>query len=314
MPNQLNYKQDISDLGTSLGPMTTKINRIFVPEEYVIKSTNTNIIGRASAAPREFLELHFYIPDTDDLVYSAVVPLNDAQSNEIFSISGSSATNKTDIFQLAFWTPGSPANNYFNPDSLQVKYLNDLPSGIYDLIINIFSDEIGTYDIEKDEAKWRIKKISDSKQEIVLHSSFPTSDEFSSYDDWTEEAKREFEQFIRLSVYGDKFINFIRDLVINNTKVTGYLTTTQKTKYDSINQNYSTGTQTYLDEKIDHIVEHICSSLLEWAKQEFKGNRYRIQQDRFIPKLVEIVTEAVGEHEFSINTNDSGPVPFIVNQ
>ena len=174
MPTSINYKQNINNPKIQPGQ---KIQRVLVNEQYVIKQQDSELYYGLDR-DREFVEMHFYIPDTETLVYSATIPLA-----EPYLVVTNNDTNKDDgVLQL-------------RDDDLQTKYLEGLPSGYYDVIINFFADEIGTYN----DIDWRIKTISPSKREIVLHAN-PQQDG-SGVVNFSDTVRRDYEQFLYTSIF-----------------------------------------------------------------------------------------------------------------
>ena len=157
MADQRNYKQQIGTLaiGDSIG-------RIFSPEDYVIEGdVGDYFLGLD--LEKENVELHFYSQGTNQIIKSVTVPLSEG----IISIKNIGTTGTS--LRLNFFTPGQQNQepiSYANSESLQEKYLSDLPAGTYDVFINFFSDELGSYN----DVNWRIKRVSNSKRELVLHA------------------------------------------------------------------------------------------------------------------------------------------------
>ena len=71
MPTSVNYKQNINNPKIQPGQ---KIQRVLVNEQYVIKQQDSELYYGLDR-DREFVEMHFYVPDTETLVYSATIPL-----------------------------------------------------------------------------------------------------------------------------------------------------------------------------------------------------------------------------------------------
>lgn len=321
MPNAKNYKQNISSLTPG-----QKIQRLIVDEEYVIKqneSGNDEFYYGLDLA-REFVELHFYVPNTDTLVYSATVPLD---SPHFLFITEQDDTDNIANLELDFWTEGPLEGEienqfgrkirYSNADSLQDTYLSGLPSGDYDVIVNFFADEVGTYN----DINWRIKTISPSKTEIVLHAN--PGQNGSETVNFDARISRDYEQFLRLSLFLPLFNAALDEIVgVGDNEdrldtigdIENFLDMSQVNKITVMQNNLSIQFSDYLQNILDHILYQTRTFANNEMSGELPGGaRYRIQRNRLYAHLTEILTQIVGEHEISLDTNDSGPVPFIVN-
>jgi len=317
MPNAKNYKQNISTLTPG-----QKIQRLIVDEEYVIKQNESGedefYYGLDLA--REFVELHFYVPNTDTLVYSAIVPLNSA----LLFVTEQNNTDNIVNLELDFWTEGPLEGEienefgrkirYSNADSLQDTYLSGLPSGDYDVIVNFFADEVGTYN----DINWRIKTISPSKTEIVLHAN--PGQNGSETVNFDARVSRDYEQFLRLSLFLPLF-NTALDEIVGVGDNEDRLDTIEDIEnfLDMSQVNKITNNSIQFSDYLQNILDHILYQTRTFANNEISGElsggaRYRIQRNRLYTHLTEILTQIIGDHEISLNTNDSGPVPFIVNQ
>lgn len=301
MPTSVNYKQNINNPKIQPGQ---KIQRVFVNEQYVIKQQDSELYYGLDR-DREFVEMHFYIPNTETLVYSATIPLA-----EPYFVVTNNDTNEEDgvlQLQLFIWSEPSSEYNQIRDDDLQTKYLEGLPSGYYDVIINFFADEIGTYN----DIDWRIKTISPSKREIVLHAN-PQQDG-SGVVNFSDTVRRDYEQFLYTSIFYNEFIDLLQlyfadgDTLYNDTIA-------------SLTQKQLDKAQSYIPDFPQYILEllqHTGFDIGDWVNNEKSsdnpgGARWRIQQDRFKEALDDITSSIAQEHLRTINTNDSGPVPFII--
>jgi len=303
MPTSINYKQNINNPKIQPGQ---KIQRVLVNEQYVIKKQDSEIYYGLDR-DREFVEMHFYVPDTETLVYSAVIPLA-----EPYLVVTNTDTNEDDgilQLQLFIWSEPSSEYNQIRDDDLQIKYLEGLPSGYYDVIINFFADEVGTYD----DVDWRIKTISPSKTEIVLHAN-PQQDG-SGEVNFNSRVSRDYEQFLYTSIFYNEFVDLMQlyfadsDILYNDT-----IASLNQKQLDKAQSNVVDFPQYILE-----LLEHTGYDISDWMSSEISsdnpgGARWRIQQDRFKNALQIILSSIAEEHLRTTNTNDSGPVPFIVNQ
>lgn len=311
MSKAINYKQNINDPKLVSGQ---RIQRVLVDEEYVINRQESKYYYPLDK-DREFVELHFYVPDTETLIYSTSIPLSEGYaviSSDNLDDTGQFINDGNFKLELYIWKPGN-GNDYSNPNSLQVKYLEGLPSGFYDVIINFFADEVGTYD----DIDWRIKTISPSKTEIVLHAN-PNQDG-SGEVNLNARLSRDYEQFLFTSIFYDEFVELI-NTYFNDADglyvdVLSKMSNSQQDKSSTID-NYSEYT---FPELVRNLIQHIDFDIGDWMRYEKNsenpgGSRYRIQQNRFKDQLEVILSSVVGDHLVSIDINDSGPIPFVVNQ
>lgn len=311
MANPLNYKQDINNPQIQA---SEKIDRVFVDEDYVIKARESEYYYGLRNS-REFVELHFYIPDSTTLIYSTVIPLAEPYVNVVDNNPEDAILN----LELDFWTEGPEEGTeedsrgrmipYSNSDSLQQKYLRDLPSGTYDVIINFFADEVGTYN----DINWRIKTVSPSRTEIVLHAR-PTEEGTVTLN---AEESRDYEQFLIKSVFFPDFRDILNDIMgVSDSRnefvdeVVSLLTPLQ------VNRIQDSGID--FPSLVDEVLQHILYDIKTWANSEVDGslphgNRYRIQINRLTQTIRESLPQVVGEHEVSVIRNDSGQIPLIVN-
>jgi hypothetical protein len=292
MPTSINYKQNINNPKIQSGQ---KIQRVLVNEQYVIKQQDSELYYGLDR-DREFVEMHFYIPDTETLVYSATIPLA-----EPYLVVTNNDTNKDDgvlQLQLFIWSEPSSEYNQIRDDDLQTKYLEGLPSGYYDVIINFFADEIGTYN----DIDWRIKHAN------------PQQDG-SGVVNFSDTVRRDYEQFLYTSIFYNEFVDLLELYFTNND-------TLYNDTIASLNQKQLDKAQTYIPDFPQYILEllqHTGFDIGDWVNNEKSsdnpgGARWRIQQDRFKEALNVITSSIAQEHLRTINTNDSGPVPFIIDE
>ena len=195
MPNPQNYENDQSR--PSIGEA---IFRFASPNDDVV----SRVVGDGELGldlDNEFLELHFYTRNTNELVKSVVVSLSEnylqfrdsARRRHRRIVEGDEA-DVTIQLGLEFWNPENPETNLYS------KYLSDLAPGTYNLIINFFSKEIGQYtkstvDGEQQSVtNWKIAQISGTRQELILEPT-PTT----SFD------QTQFEQFVDTSIFARDF-------------------------------------------------------------------------------------------------------------
>lgn len=317
MLTSANYKQNIGDPRIQIGE---KIQRVLTDPQYVISRDESNFYFGVDR-PREFIEMHFYVPNTETLVYSAAIPFNSGiseGSGSFIKLTDVDDTDKMLNFELFLWNQDGQL-----PINIQDNYLSELQSGFYDVVINFFADEVGTYE----DINWRIKSVSPSRTEIVLHAA-PETDG-SGVVNFDDKITRDYEQFTTSSIYFNDF----REILLENINpqdddtldsmyqdVEDELTQTQT---DFIDANYND-----FENDVIHILKNVAYDISDWMATEKSSNRnpqqdvvgppggarYRIQQDRFEKQLDEILDSVVGDHEVMLNLNASGQIPFIINE
>jgi hypothetical protein len=289
MADQRNYKQQIGTLaiGDSIG-------RIFSPEDYVIEGDIGDYFLGLDLE-KENVELHFYSQGTNQIIKSVTVPLSEG----IISIKNIGTTGTS--LRLNFFTPGQQNQepiSYANSESLQEKYLSDLPAGTYDVFINFFSDELGSYN----DVNWRIKRVSNSKRELVLHAPINEIDQ------------QQYGQFIIKSIFGDDFQKLIQDELqpANQPAVLEAF----KNKLEPGQLEDSARVQNF-DAVMQTIINDIYTRMIEFVDNEFNAKRFRIERTRFVGVLDTIISDSIDrnlETFAKIDGGDSEDIPLVVNQ
>ena len=167
MPYQENYAEDITNLTSGDRVVEKAIFRFAVPtDEIIAEVIGDNEIGLDDR--REFLELHFYDRNTNKLVYSVAVPFTDdflyvRDSVERLDKEIAAGNNKSIQLGLEFWNPEDVGASLFG------RYLSTVPAGTYNVLINFFSNELGTYN----DKNWRISQINSTATELILEPIDP---------------------------------------------------------------------------------------------------------------------------------------------
>ena len=162
MPYQQNYAEDITNLISGDRIIEKAIFRFAVPTDEIIADViGDNEIGLDDS--REFVELHFYDRNTNKLVHSVAVPFTDGflyvrDSVERLDKEIAAGNNKSIQLGLEFWNPEDVGASLFG------RYLNNVPAGSYNLLVNFFSNELGTYN----DKNWRISQINSTATELIL--------------------------------------------------------------------------------------------------------------------------------------------------
>lgn len=153
MPNQNNYRTDLRTKTQSRFTVSRIIN---VPDATIL---NEEIVGSFAFDREDNIEIHCYSTITNQLILSTVIKLSD---NIIKS-------------HIVAYDDGT-FKNYIRIDFTKLFVDKDLilVPGDYRMVLNFFSDEIGTYD----NRKLNIDVISDSRTEVQV-SFNDTTDEVS---------------------------------------------------------------------------------------------------------------------------------------
>lgn len=143
MPNQNNFRSDIT---TNTDPRFTASRIINVPDNVIL---NEEVPASFAFDKDDNIEIHFYSTITNQLILSTVTNLND------------------DIIKshVVSYNDGT-FKNYIRIDFTKLFVDKDLilVPGDYRMVLNFFSDEIGTYN----DRKLNIDIISDSRTEVQV--------------------------------------------------------------------------------------------------------------------------------------------------
>lgn len=153
MAKQRNYAQDITPfLNEDVVQIGGSVFRFATPDNIVVERVYGDG-GLADNIERETIELHLYNKSDNSLAYSFYVPMED----KYLYVRNS---DNPDVLQmgLEIWNPENPE------ESLLVKYLSEVQAGFYNVVINFFSNEIGSATVDE----WKIEQISSSRNEIIL--------------------------------------------------------------------------------------------------------------------------------------------------
>ena len=162
MPYQENYAEDITNLTSGNRIIEKAIFRFAVPTDEIIADViGDNEIGLDDT--REFVALHFYDRNNNQLVHSVAVPFTEGflyvrDSVERLDAEIAAGNNKSIQLGLEFWNPEDVGASLFG------RYLSTVPAGTYNLLINFFSNELGTYN----DKNWKISQINSNATELIL--------------------------------------------------------------------------------------------------------------------------------------------------
>ena len=273
MPNQTNYVEDITPFlnGQSI-QIGDSVFRFALPTDNIISDVIDNgEIGVDSQ--KDNLEIHLYTRDSNELVKSARIPLNEGLlyiRNEF----------RNDIIQfgLEMWNPERPE------DSLIVKYLPDVPAGYYNVVINFFSDELGSLN----NVNWQISEISPSRTELLIEPIGEVDD-------------AQYDQFAQDSIHIEEFSRIWATLFDKDKDPDEFFTTLKQGFFNTLNEsarNYITAESSSYKNQIsiglNAIFEEIFNNLREYTREQLaQFGKFRVTENEFKLVLRNITTEAV---------------------
>lgn len=242
---------------------------------------------------REFFELHLYERGTTNLVTSVVVPFSEGY---LYIREG--APQNVLRLGLTFWPgEGQGEGEFLSPEeraeTFLEKYLSDVPFGVYDCIINFFSNELGTYN----EDEWQIKQISDSRREVILERNPETEKPFDYI---------EYQQFSYDSVFGPDFEVYARRLFQYGQTTTEFqilvrdfvkrlfnITTRRELE---LFQNFDGEDQELIRNAFRAIYKDLIDEIIHYVENEIEHRRYRIIRENFNQWIEGAVYEVVRRH------------------
>ena len=149
------------------------------------------------------------------------------------------------------------------------------------------------------DVNWRIKRVSNSKRELVLHAPTNQVDE------------QQYGQFVIKSIFGDDFQKLIQDFLqpANQPAVLEAFKNKPEASGSEQVENFDAVMQT--------IINDIYTRMIEFVDNEFKAKRFRIERTRFVDVLDTIISDSIDrnlETFAKIDGGDSGDIPLVVNQ
>lgn len=279
MPNQDNYIQDISDFqrGQAVWRFPDPASKLILER---IKNT-----GFGLNSERDNLEIHLYELNTNELVKSVRVPLTE---NYLYIRETGDPSHIE--YGLEFWNPEDPEG------SLLEKYFSDVPGGYYNIVVNFFSDELGSYD----DLQWKIKTISPTRGEIVIETTGQLN----------EEIEEDIEYFLDTSMFFDDFVALIYQLFNKATpdSIQSEMEALNIRTFNDFNaslKKYSPDGFTYLYTKVNdgyrsqyrsalkNLYNKIFLRITDYLTEQLKNNNTRITKTRFKQELFHIIEQTV---------------------
>ena len=292
MPYSQNYAEDIGSIATGdLAKIEETIFRFASPnDEIVSKVVADGELGLDLS--NEFLELHFYTRGTNELVKSVVVPLSE---NYLQFRDSARRRHHGDVayetlqLGLELWNPENPET------SLYSKYLSDLAPGTYNLIINFFSKELGQYtqstvDAQQSATNWKIARISDTRQELILE---PISTTLVN--------QTQFQQFVDTSIFAKDFKYILvhafetHKPFDENKYETLMNNILEQLRVDTLTWNYiEENHREQVEDVLRNVVKDIFGEIKTWVDGEIEAKRFRITDNNFQAVLGSKIGEVLG--------------------
>lgn len=271
MPNQFNFRSDVTNT-TDARYQASRIVRF--PNEGVLLEQVPASFGFETY---DNIEIHFYTIPSNTLILSSVI----------------NSENYEDILKshVVSYDDGT-FKNYIRIDFTKLFEINNLIliPGDYRVVMNFFSDEIGSYD----DRKMYIEQIAANRTEVQL-AFFPPSDDVQQRNN-----QNELEEFVEPSFDRPTAVGVDEKIFASGVRLDD---PTEGLTYENITDNIETPTanQTRANtlDRIQRLgiidqfeidVEEFMSVLYEYIKNEIiiNGDR-RIQEDefqRFIEKAI----------------------------
>ena len=307
MPYPSNYAEDISSIEKgSLERIEKSIFRFADPQaenpadRAIIEDDFGNSLivadgGFGIDEENEFLELHFYSRDTNELQHSVTVPLEEGylwirDSGKLRIGVGAYPTIQ---FGFEMWreedvltwkeakAAGKAPNELDTYVDFYQKYLSDIPAGYYNVIINFFAAELGKHN----DHNWIISEISDSQRELKL---IPAAN--------NDNVAKEIEQFADNSIFATDFRELMLRLQVVGAEpnadivqgVFDYIDHHSVETMDFIGRNTENPSDIRLQiEKLLHeIIVDVMSQMRDYNEDQIKDKKYRMTQKRFEAELL----------------------------
>lgn len=263
MPNQYNFRSDVTNT-TDVRYQASRIVRF--PEEEILLEQLPASFGYETF---DNVEIHFYTIPTNTLILSSVV-----NSNNFEEILKS---------HIVSYDDGS-FKNYIRIDFTKLFEVNNLIliPGDYRVVINLFSDEIGSYDTKK----MYIQKVAAAGTEVQL-AFLPTQDEVqrqSNQNELREFVEPSFDRPTAVGVdekifaSGVRLNNSFEGLTYENITDNIETPTANQSREDTIERIQRLG----IIDKFETNIEEFLLILYEYIKNEIiiNGDR-RIQENEF---------------------------------
>ena len=282
MPNQNNFRSDVT---TKTDPRFTASRIINVPDTTIL---NEEVPASFAFDKDDNIEIHFYSIITNQLILSTVINLND---NIVKS-------------HIVSYDDGT-FKNYIRTDFTKLFVDKDLilVPGDYRMVLNFFSNEIGTYN----NRKLNIDVISDSRTEVQV-SFADTVDDVSLQEnlyllkefvekgfnksDAVGAAEKIFKSGVELN-------DSAEGLTAENIEENIEITSANQTIENTLNRIDTVGLRQIFDQQLNNFL----LELFKFIREEIVINGdERIQESEFQELIRTVVTKNIGEMRRVLDT------------
>ncbi len=275
MPNQNNYRTNL----------TTKTDPRFIVSR-IINIPDANILNEEVPASFGFdkddtIEVHFYTATTDQLILSTVVTLND----DII---------KSQIVRYSDTT----YKNYLRIDFTKLFVDKDLVliPGDYRMVLNFFSNEIGSYN----QRILNIDTISDSRTEVQVSFNNTTDEVIASQNlylikEFVEKAFNKSDAVgvaQKIFVSGVKLEDSSEGLTTSNIEQNINIPLINQTRENTIQRIENLGIKQTFDEQVNNFLVE----MYDFIKEEIVINGdERIQESEYKEILQKVINDKINQ-------------------
>lgn len=259
MPNQNNFRTDIT---TKTEPRFTASRIIRIPDELLL---NEEVPASFAFDKDDNIELHFYTAQTNQLILSTVItPNEDIIKSHIVSYSDNTYKN---YIRIDFTT-------------LFVEKQIVLVPGEYRMVMNLFSDEIGSYN----DRKLTIDVISNTKTEVQLSFNNTTNDVILQENLYllNEFIEKGFNKADAIGTAEKIFVSGVKIRVPNEDTPVEIIDSTEGLTAENIKQYIETPTA-------NQTIENTLDRIQRVGLQEI----FDAQLNDFLPELYKFVREEI---------------------
>jgi hypothetical protein len=259
MPNQDNFR---TDLTTQVEPRFTVSRIINVPDDIIL---NEEVPASFAFDKDDNIELHFYTAQTNQLILSSVITPDE---NIIKS-------------HIVAYNDGT-YKNYIRIDftSLFVEKQIILVPGEYRMVVNFFSDEIGSYE----DRRLSINVISDTRTEVQVSFNNTINDVVLQENLYllNEFVEKGFNKSDAIGTAEKIFVSGVNPRTQNEDVPVEIIDSTEGLTAENIKQNIET-------ETANQIIENTLNRIQKIGAQEI----FDTQLNSFLPELYKFVREEI---------------------
>lgn len=259
MPNQDNFR---TDLTTKIEPRFTVSRIINVADDFIL---NEEVPASFAFDKDDNIELHFYTAQTDQLILSTVItPNEDIIKSHVVSYNDNSYKN---FIRIDF-------------TSLFIEKQIILVPGEYRMVINFFSDEIGSYE----DRKLKIDVISDTRTEVQVSFNNTINDVTQRENLYllNEFIEKGFNKTDAVGTVEKIFVSGVRARIQNEDVPVEIIDSTEGLTAENIKENIETQTA-------NQTIETTLNRIQLIGAQEI----FDEQLNSFLPELYKFIAEEI---------------------